>query len=94
MWTTLLTVNFTLFCINSLHPQYTKPVYQICFVVILDSGSFSSVCRCSGEYVITECDLENGQNTVCCSNCTLSIRVLYNVLTDDTSDDYQEIANS
>ncbi|XP_020628136.1 dnaJ homolog subfamily C member 24-like [Orbicella faveolata] len=59
-----------------------------------DSGSFSSVCRCSGEYVITECDLENGHNTVCCSNCTLSIRVLYNILADDTRDDHQEMANS
>lgn len=42
--------------------------------------------------MITECDLENGHNTVCCSNCTLSIRVLYNVLADDTSDDHQEMA--
>lgn len=44
--------------------------------------------------MITECDLENGHNVVCCSNCTLSIRVLYNVLADDTSDDHQEMTNS
>lgn len=36
---------------------------------------------------MTECDLEDGHNVVCCSNCTLSIRVLYNVLPDDASDD-------
>ncbi|KAL9953204.1 hypothetical protein ACROYT_G040582 [Oculina patagonica] len=62
-----------------------------------DLGSFSSVCRCSGEYMITESDLENGHNVVCCSNCTLSIRVLYNVLPDDSSDDDHEkvqMANS
>lgn len=69
--------------------MYTKSA-----VTILDSGSFSSVCRCSGEYVITELDLENGHNTVCCSNCTLSIRVLYNMLADDTGDGHQEMANS
>ncbi|RMX50117.1 hypothetical protein pdam_00002810 [Pocillopora damicornis] len=50
-----------------------------------DTESYSSVCRCSGEYVISDSDLENGHNIVCCSNCTLSIRVLYNVLQDDAS---------
>ncbi|CAH3145374.1 unnamed protein product [Pocillopora meandrina] len=50
-----------------------------------DTESYSSVCRCSGEYVISESDLENGHNIVCCSNCTLSIRVLYNALSDDAS---------
>lgn len=55
-----------------------------------DSGSYSSGCRCRGEYVITESDLDNGHNIVCCSDCTLSIRVLYNVLPDGANDEDQE----
>ncbi|XP_022809389.1 dnaJ homolog subfamily C member 24-like [Stylophora pistillata] len=52
-----------------------------------DTESYSSLCRCSGKYVLSEEDLENGHNIVCCSNCTLCIRVLYNVVSDDASND-------
>ncbi|XP_044162839.1 DPH4 homolog isoform X2 [Acropora millepora] len=45
--------------------------------------TYSSDCRCDGEYIISEGDLENGQNIVCCSGCSLSIRVLYNMLSDE-----------
>ncbi|XP_068731700.1 dnaJ homolog subfamily C member 24-like [Montipora capricornis] len=58
-----------------------------------DIRTFSSVCRCSGEYLISESDLENGQDTVCCSGCTLSIRVLYNELSEGTDDEDEEIVN-
>ena len=37
--------------------------------------------------VCDESDLENGHNIVCCSNCTSSIRVLYDGLSDDASND-------
>ena len=40
--------------------------------------------------MISDSDLENGHNIVCCSNCTLSIRVLYNVLSDDASNDQSQ----
>ncbi len=40
-------------------------------------GTYSTGCRCGGSYTITEGDLEVGVDTVCCSTCTLSIRVLY-----------------
>ena len=40
--------------------------------------------------MITESDLENGHNIVCCSDCTLSIRVLYSVLQDDVIDEDQK----
>lgn len=62
----------------------------ILFLFSSDFGSYSSACRCSGEYVITENDLENGHNIVCCSDCTLSIRVLYNVLPEDEGADDKE----
>lgn len=42
-----------------------------------ERGSFSSPCRCSGVYVITEDEMEEGVDTVGCSTCTLSVRVLY-----------------
>lgn len=47
------------------------------FLFSLEMGSFTWKCRCSGQYIITEHDLENGQNVVCCSMCTLCIKVLY-----------------
>ncbi|KAM7436297.1 DnaJ subfamily C member 24 [Porites harrisoni] len=55
-----------------------------------DLQSYSSQCRCSGEYLITESDLENGHNIVCCSDCTLSVRVLYSVLQDDVNGEDQK----
>ncbi|KAI8149594.1 hypothetical protein BJV82DRAFT_588555 [Fennellomyces sp. T-0311] len=39
-------------------------------------------CRCSGTYAITEDDLEQGIDVVCCDNCSLRIRVLYDVVED------------
>ncbi|KAG2207214.1 hypothetical protein INT47_012267 [Mucor saturninus] len=42
--------------------------------------SFSMVCRCSGDYVITEDELEVGIDVVGCNNCSLRIRVLYDVI--------------
>ena len=51
--------------------------------LFVDMRTYSSSCRCDGEYIISEGDLENGQNIVCCSGCTLSIRVLYNILSDE-----------
>lgn len=48
-----------------------------------DEKSFSLVCRCSGEYVITEDELETGIEVVSCNNCSLRIRVLYDVVEDD-----------
>ncbi|KAI8640903.1 hypothetical protein BD408DRAFT_418999 [Parasitella parasitica] len=46
-------------------------------------GSYSLVCRCSGDYVITEDELETGIDVVGCNNCSLRIRVLYDVVDDD-----------
>ena len=48
--------------------------------------TYSSDCRCGGEYIISEGDLENGHNIVCCSGCSLSIRVLYNMLSDEEAE--------
>ena len=66
----------------------------VCFTFFfIDLGCYSSVCRCSGEYLITEHDLENGHNVVCCTDCTLSIRVLYNVLPNDADGEDQQNVN-
>ncbi|KAI8337729.1 DNAJ heat shock N-terminal domain-containing protein [Chlamydoabsidia padenii] len=48
-----------------------------------EGGTFSLMCRCSGYYVITENDLELGNDVVCCDNCSLRIRVLYDVVESD-----------
>lgn len=40
-------------------------------------GSYKSPCRCGGCYVVSNDDLEEGVEVVCCSTCTLSIRILY-----------------
>ena len=40
-------------------------------------GTYSTPCQCGGSYTITEHDLEEGVDVVCCSTCTLSIRILY-----------------
>jgi diphthamide biosynthesis protein 4 len=45
-----------------------------------EDGSFAYLCRCSGDYVITEEELENGIEVVGCNNCSLKIRVLYDVI--------------
>lgn len=44
---------------------------------------YSLMCRCSGYYVISENDLELGNDVICCDNCSLRIRVLYDVVEDD-----------
>lgn len=48
-----------------------------------DEGVYSMACRCSGTYVITEDDLELGSDVICCDNCSLRIRVLYDVIEND-----------
>jgi diphthamide biosynthesis protein 4 len=40
-------------------------------------------CRCSGDYIIAEEELEAGIEVVGCNNCSLKIRVLYDVVEDD-----------
>ncbi|TPX64245.1 hypothetical protein CcCBS67573_g08459 [Chytriomyces confervae] len=45
-----------------------------------DSGTFQSSCRCSGRYVVSEQDLEDGVEVVSCTTCSLRIRVLYSVV--------------
>lgn len=39
--------------------------------------SYASPCRCGGCYVVSEGELGEGVEVVCCSTCTLSIQVLY-----------------
>jgi diphthamide biosynthesis protein 4 len=39
--------------------------------------SYAWDCRCSGSYIITESELEQGYDVVNCSTCSLAIRVLY-----------------
>lgn len=40
---------------------------------------YSISCRCSGNYIITEQDLEKGANITGCTNCSLKIHILYEV---------------
>ena len=47
-----------------------------------DQGSYKSPCRCGGCYTVSNDDLEGGVEVVCCSACSLSIRILYQELTE------------
>lgn len=53
-------------------------------------GAYSAPCRCGGSYIITEDDLEGGVDVVCCSTCTLSIRVLYHMAAE-SGDEKEEV---
>ncbi|KAJ2794299.1 hypothetical protein H4R20_006275 [Coemansia guatemalensis] len=50
------------------------------------SGRFSYPCRCSGSYNIAEDDLDAGREIAPCSDCSLKIRVLYEVIDCSDSD--------
>ncbi|KAJ2547401.1 hypothetical protein EV175_005235 [Coemansia sp. RSA 1933] len=43
---------------------------------------FSYPCRCSSQYEIHECDLDEGRDIAPCSGCSLKIRVLYDIIED------------
>ncbi len=47
------------------------------------SEAYSLSCRCGGEYVISETEMECGVEVVCCSTCTLCVRVLYQLARGD-----------
>ncbi|RKP27933.1 CSL zinc finger-domain-containing protein [Syncephalis pseudoplumigaleata] len=47
-----------------------------------ETGVYSYACRCSGEYQLTEDDLEAGADLINCSQCSLRIRVLYQCVDD------------
>ena len=49
-------------------------------------GVYSTPCRCGGTYSLTEEDLEDGVGIVCCSSCSLSIRVLYQEVDEEVED--------
>lgn len=47
-----------------------------------DKGEWKYSCRCGGEYLVTESELEQGDGAVVvgCSTCSLRIRVLYKIV--------------
>ncbi|KAJ1939386.1 hypothetical protein FBU59_004142 [Linderina macrospora] len=53
-----------------------------------DEGAlvYSYPCRCSGQYTIHEDDLEAGRDMAPCSDCSLKVRVLYEVADDEDED--------
>ncbi|CAG8553908.1 11389_t:CDS:2 [Funneliformis caledonium] len=48
-----------------------------------ETKSYSIPCRCSGYHIITEHDLEQGANITGCTNCSLKIHVLYEMIIDE-----------
>ncbi|KAF9134903.1 DnaJ sub C member 24 [Mortierella sp. 14UC] len=48
-----------------------------------EAGSYTSPCRCSGDYIILEDELELGVDTVVCSTCSLIVRIHYEAAEDD-----------
>lgn len=51
----------------------------IFFFLQIEMKLYSISCRCSGNYIITEQDLEKGANITGCTNCSLKIHILYEV---------------
>ncbi|KAF9585468.1 Diphthamide biosynthesis protein 4 [Lunasporangiospora selenospora] len=47
-----------------------------------EAGIYSFPCRCSGEYAISEDELELGIDTVTCSTCSLIVLIHYEVADD------------
>ncbi|CAG8622896.1 8874_t:CDS:2 [Paraglomus occultum] len=45
-----------------------------------ESSTYSTECRCGGSYIISEHDMEEGKDVVGCINCSLKIKVLYDVI--------------
>jgi diphthamide biosynthesis protein 4 len=56
-------------------------------LTLLESGSYTSPCRCSGEYIISEDELELGVDTVVCSTCSLIVRIHYEAAEDEDEDE-------
>ncbi|KAI8851466.1 DnaJ domain-containing protein [Chytridium lagenaria] len=44
------------------------------------TSTFFSECRCSGKYIISETELENGVNMVCCTHCSIHVLVQYEIV--------------
>lgn len=42
-----------------------------------EQDTYTFKCRCSGSYTISGDQLSEGYDTICCSSCSLFIRVLY-----------------
>ena len=57
---------------------------------IVDGEWFTHPCRCSGEYRMTQEDLESGFDVVGCSLCSLRIRVLYSVVEEKEEEELTE----
>ncbi|KAJ2806187.1 hypothetical protein H4S07_003860 [Coemansia furcata] len=48
-----------------------------------EEEGFSYPCRCSGRYIIKESDMEAGRDIAPCSDCSLKIQVLFDIVSDD-----------
>jgi len=51
-----------------------------------DAETYSSPCRCSGEFLISVKELELGVDTVTCSTCSLIVRIHYEAADDSEED--------
>ncbi|RHZ76018.1 hypothetical protein Glove_208g49 [Diversispora epigaea] len=45
-----------------------------------DMKSYSVSCRCDGLYIISEDDLDQGASIIGCMNCSLKIKILYEII--------------
>ena len=53
-----------------------------------ETGTYTTVCRCGGSYNLTETEMEESAiDIVCCSMCSLAIRVLYQLAQEDGQDE-------
>ena len=57
----------------------------------LELGAYRTSCRCGGCYILTEREMEEeGLDTVCCSTCSLAIRVLYQAADSEGEEEGEE----
>ena len=68
-------------CVAFLFPKKNLTILKkLSIIKFLETKSYSIPCRCSGNYIITEQDLETGATVTECTNCSLNIHVLYETI--------------
>eukprot|EP00729_Bicosta_minor_P012221 gene12221-30096_t len=56
-----------------------------------DAATWSWDCRCGGQYIVSEKDLEAECEYYGCNSCTLCIRVLYEAAEESDADDVDDV---
>ena len=47
-----------------------------------NDGEYSKICRCGGQFIVTESQLESGVYGIECNKCSLCVQLLYSEIVD------------